>query len=179
LGSVVPVLAAGLDESRQGGYAPCRPHTLDRRVEATPLLRRSRTRTLAAARPLLTAYRPLLPSNHHLNLHCSFTRRQKAAFPRSTTSTSLLNPNCSRAHKASKALLRLSTLSGSADTPLSYAGLRPLEPASLSVGPPLGRGFFPLGQSVRGHAPWAWRGAREIIPRYQAPTFSHLGNRRE
>ena len=32
------MLAAGLNESRQGGCAPCRPHTLVRRLEATPLL---------------------------------------------------------------------------------------------------------------------------------------------
>ena len=65
-------------------------------------------------------------------------------------------------------------------TPLYSAGLRPLEPASLSVGPPLGRGFFPLRQSGQRPRPplarvtgGAWRGAREIIPRKQAPTLSH------
>ena len=68
---------------------------------------------------------------------------------------------------------------GLSETPLSSTPTPPPPTASLSAVPPLGRGFFPLGQSARGHAPWAWRGAKEIIPRYQAPTFSHLGNRRE
>ena len=68
-------------------------------------------------------------------------------------------------------------------TPLYFPGLRPLAPAPLSVGPPPGRVFLPLGQS-------AWRGARENIPRRQAPTSfqsaaqretapPRLGNRRE
>ena len=51
------------------------------------------------------------------------------------------------------------------------ARLRPFAHASHSVGPPFGRGLLPLGQSARGHGPWAWRGARGNIPRFHAPTL--------
>ena len=70
-------------------------------------------------------------------------------------------------HTHTRLVLPLTPLTACPKNAVMRPRLRPLAPASLPVGPPPGRGFFPLRQS-------AWRGAREIIPHYHAPTFSQL-----
>ena len=172
MGSVVPVLAAGLNESRQGGCTPCRPHTLDHRLEATPLL------PFLSDKPALFLRRTTTSTSTALSL-AAISHKKAPPHTRSAQGSSS-HTHCSRLF--SKRLLHTTTVQACPKPPLYNPTRRRLLRPPPLIGPSPWAWPFPsrpIGQRTR-PVGVAW-GQGNHPPKIGPHLFSPLtsGNRRE